>query len=89
MVAHNATGAAPVLTGSMTDAPAEIPAVAVTQADGTAIKAAIAAGPTTGSVQKNPAHPGIRDGDLENGIIIHEYGHGVSSRLTGGPATTA
>lgn len=26
-----------------------------------------------------------RDGDLDNGIIIHEYGHGVSNRLTGGP----
>ncbi len=23
--------------------------------------------------------------DLDNGIIIHEYGHGVSNRLTGGP----
>ncbi len=32
--------------------------------------------------------PGIRiDGDLDNGIIAHEYGHGVSSRLTGGPRT--
>ena len=29
-----------------------------------------------------------RDGDLENGIIIHEYGHGVSIRLTGGPTTS-
>ncbi len=37
------------------------------------------------TLAKNPAHPGIRDGDLENGIIIHEYAHGVSSRLTGGP----
>lgn len=27
-----------------------------------------------------------RDSDLENAIIIHEYGHGVSNRLTGGPA---
>ncbi len=27
-----------------------------------------------------------RDGDLDNGIIIHEYGHGISNRLTGGPA---
>ncbi|MFM9962823.1 MAG: M36 family metallopeptidase [Planctomycetaceae bacterium] len=26
------------------------------------------------------------DSDFENGIIIHEYGHGVSNRLTGGPA---
>ena len=27
-----------------------------------------------------------RDSDLENTIIVHEYGHGVSSRLTGGPS---
>ncbi|GAB3248614.1 M36 family metallopeptidase [Nocardioides dilutus] len=30
-----------------------------------------------------------RDGDLDNGIIVHEYGHGVSNRLTGGPANVA
>ncbi len=30
-----------------------------------------------------------RDGDLDNGIIAHEYGHGVSNRLTGGPANTS
>ncbi len=27
-----------------------------------------------------------RDGDFDHGVIIHEYGHGVSNRLTGGPA---
>ena len=27
-----------------------------------------------------------RDGDLDNGIIAHEYGHGISHRLVGGPA---
>ena len=85
MVAHNATGAAPAINGSLAATPAiTIPSVAVTQADGTALKAAIAAGPKTGGIKKNPAHTGIRDGDLENGIIIHEYGHGISSRLTGG-----
>ncbi|RKP27393.1 Fungalysin metallopeptidase-domain-containing protein [Syncephalis pseudoplumigaleata] len=26
-----------------------------------------------------------RDGDLENDIVSHEYGHGISNRLTGGP----
>ncbi len=57
----------------------------MTQADGNTIKAAVALGPTTGSVRKHPDHPGIRDGDFENGIVIHEYGHGVSLRLTGGP----
>lgn len=30
-----------------------------------------------------------RDSDLENGIIIHEYGHGISNRLTGGPANSS
>jgi hypothetical protein len=28
------------------------------------------------------------DGDLDNGVIIHESGHGVSIRLTGGPANS-
>lgn len=27
-----------------------------------------------------------RDGDLDNGIILHEYTHGISTRFTGGPA---
>lgn len=26
------------------------------------------------------------DGDLDNGIVAHEYGHGISNRLTGGPS---
>lgn len=26
-----------------------------------------------------------KDGDLDNGIIAHEYGHGISTRLAGGP----
>jgi subtilisin-like proprotein convertase family protein len=27
-----------------------------------------------------------RDGDVDNGIILHEFTHGISNRLTGGPA---
>ena len=30
----------------------------------------------------------FRDGDLEAGIVIHEYSHGVSTRLVGGPANS-
>ncbi len=30
-----------------------------------------------------------RDSDLDSGVIIHEYGHGISNRLTGGPSTAA
>jgi extracellular elastinolytic metalloproteinase len=29
-----------------------------------------------------------RDGDLSNDVIAHEYGHGISNRLTGGPANS-
>ncbi|KAA9333488.1 T9SS type A sorting domain-containing protein [Hymenobacter busanensis] len=29
-----------------------------------------------------------RDGDFDNGVISHEYGHGISNRLTGGPANS-
>ncbi|HML57032.1 MAG TPA: M36 family metallopeptidase [Ferruginibacter sp.] len=27
----------------------------------------------------------FRDGDVDNGVIVHEYAHGISNRLTGGP----
>ncbi|MEP1122844.1 MAG: M36 family metallopeptidase [Ilumatobacter sp.] len=30
-----------------------------------------------------------RDGALDNGVVMHEFGHGLSSRLTGGPSTVA
>ncbi|MCY2987808.1 MAG: M36 family metallopeptidase [Planctomycetota bacterium] len=29
-----------------------------------------------------------RDSDFDNQVIIHEYGHGVSNRLTGGPSNS-
>jgi extracellular elastinolytic metalloproteinase len=35
----------------------------------------------------NVATP-FRDGDLEAGIVIHELSHGLSTRLTGGPANS-
>ncbi len=82
ILANNAAGNAPVLAGTFVAAGPTIPTVSVTQTDGAAIKASL---PANGTVRKNPAHTGIRDGDLEAGIIMHEYGHGVSNRLTGGP----
>jgi extracellular elastinolytic metalloproteinase len=30
-----------------------------------------------------------RDGDVDNGIIAHEFGHGISNRLTGGPGNSS
>lgn len=30
-----------------------------------------------------------RDGDLDNGVITHEYGHGISTRQVGGPSNSS
>lgn len=30
-----------------------------------------------------------RDGDFDNGIIVHEFGHGISNRLVGGPSNVS
>ena len=30
-----------------------------------------------------------RDSDMDNGVIAHEYGHGISNRLVGGPSNTS
>jgi hypothetical protein len=32
--------------------------------------------------------PGTYDGSFDNGIVLHEYVHGISTRLTGGPSQT-
>lgn len=75
---------APILSGTM-DPAVGIPAVSVSQDDGTRIREQVGDDALAGSVHKAEGHTGIRDGDVENGVIIHEYGHGVSNRLTGGP----
>ena len=31
---------------------------------------------------------GDKDGDFDNLVIVHEYGHGISNRLTGGPSNS-
>ncbi len=36
----------------------------------------------------NSAGPLLLDGSFDNGIMAHEFGHGVSNRLTGGPSNS-
>ena len=50
--------------------------------DGTEIKPDL---PAEATLAPNPDLQPDRDSDLDSGVIIHEYGHGVSNRLTGGP----
>ncbi len=48
---------------------------------------------TSGRMQMylwNIGSPAVqKDGDVDNGVVVHEYGHGISNRLTGGPANSA
>jgi len=60
-----------------------IPSVAVGLSDGELFVGA--AGTVNSTIDDNP-DAFDRDSDFDNGIIAHEYGHGVSNRLTGGPA---
>lgn len=41
--------------------------------------------PPTMDMYVCPTAVGLRDGSLDNGVISHEYAHGISNRLTGGP----
>lgn len=52
------------------------------QTGGTNIRNTLASSPVNVTLKKVMAD---RDSDLDNGVIAHEYGHGVSIRLTGGP----
>ncbi len=61
-----------------------IPAVMIGNADGATIKNEL---PGVNATVKEDLANQDRDSDLDNGIIAHEYGHGISNRLTGGPGT--
>jgi len=61
-----------------------IPAVFLTQSAGTAIAAQLGNG-----VEATIVSPADRDSSLDSGVVVHEYGHGVSNRLTGGPANVS
>lgn len=63
-----------------------IPAVMISQADGNTLKTNMGVGTVNLTLQRAvPADP-MKDGDFDNGIIVHEYGHGITNRLTGGPS---
>ena len=63
-----------------------IPSFMISQEDGELIKAQLLAGETLEiTLEGSPA----LDGSLDNGIIAHELGHGLSNRLTGGPSNSS
>lgn len=76
---NNVSGS-PITMGG-TDNSITIPAVMVSDVDGALITTQLNAS----QVINVTLNAGVElDGDVDNGIIVHEYGHGISNRLTGG-----
>ena len=79
IVANNAPGAPFAMGGACGGC--KIPAVMISQADGTALKA-LASG-TSVTLRKKAVQPTPLDGDLDTDVIYHEYGHGLTWRMIG------
>jgi extracellular elastinolytic metalloproteinase len=87
IICNNATGANFAMSGGASGASVTIPVVMVSQANCNTIKVLL----NTQQVFANLSATVTiqKDGDLDNGIIIHEYGHGISNRLTGGAGNSS
>ena len=69
-----------------------IPTLMISQTNGEMLKGQMNP-PTVGAlgITATLSNPGLGphlDGDFDNGILAHEYGHGISLRLTGGPGNS-
>ena len=73
----------PGLVIPIIDLNAQIPAVIISSIDGAFIMNNLAQG-----VNITLSWPANIEGDIDNGVVVHEYGHGVSNRLTGGGIST-
>lgn len=61
-----------------------IPTLSISLANGNTLKAALLSGVVNATI--NTCIANQIDGSFDNGVVAHEYGHGVSNRLTGGPS---
>ncbi|MEZ5008235.1 MAG: T9SS-dependent M36 family metallopeptidase [Chitinophagales bacterium] len=84
IVVNNIDGPPTNLGG--TDLTITIPSLMISKEDGEAIKAEILNGGTVNAtIVDSSANAIIYDANFDNGIIAHEYGHGISNRILGGP----
>ena len=71
-----------------TDSTVTIPAIGISGVTGAKIRAALT-GNTVGVGCAKTVVGAAWDGSFDNGVVSHEYGHGISNRLTGGPANSS
>lgn len=85
VMVNNVSGDPIVMGGTGPDI--TIPSIMIYKLDGEAIIASLLNGDTISATlvdDGSGTDNNQRDGDLDNGIVAHEYGHGISTRLTGG-----
>jgi hypothetical protein len=73
---------------SGTDPDITIPAIFITGRNGAKIRAALTGSNVAVGCVYDQTLADL-DGSLDNGVVSHEYGHGISNRLTGGPANSS
>ena len=62
-----------------------IPVITTTDVTGEAVIDALQNGEVIDASIGRPVMPINLDSAIDNGIVVHEYGHGIASRLTAGP----
>jgi len=87
VIVNNVSGAPPSMAG--TDASIQILSCMISNTNGAQIKNGMQSGTVNGTIQQGQSGSAPLDASFDNGVIVHEYGHGVSNRLTGGRSTTS
>lgn len=67
--------------------PVTIPALIIGKADADSIMRSMEDGPVNVTLSGHGS-PDTYDSDFDNGVIAHEFGHGISTRLVGGPSNS-
>lgn len=88
IIVNNVAGDPPLMGAGVVGCQVTIPAFAISNIDGEPIITLLDGGGSVNGTINGTNVPFSVDGDLDNEIIIHEYAHGISNRLTGGPGNT-
>lgn len=87
IIANNEDGLVAMAPGNV-GSQVNIPVIMIKKADGDKIKQYLTQGVSAQMNIDTSNPPFFKDSGFDNGIVIHEYGHGISIRLTGGPANS-
>jgi len=88
IIVNNVAGAPPLMGGGVVGCQVTIPAFAISDVDGEPIITLLDGGGSINGTLNGTNVPLSIDGSLDTEIVVHEYGHGISNRLTGGPANS-